>query len=150
MYRVALRILGSPSEAEDAVQESFARAYDALSAGKYDEQYKMEAWLVTITTRVAIDMLRSRDVRARVASPMDPADVSLPGATDEQLAAIVDLANWMDGLPPDQRAAVVLKYIEGMSSAEVGEVLGVSEGAIEQRLFRARATLKKRMGEDGS
>jgi RNA polymerase sigma-70 factor (ECF subfamily) len=51
-------------------------------------------------------------------------------------------------LSPDQRAAVVLKELEGLTSAEVGLALGVSEGAIEQRLLRARAVLKRRMGNE--
>jgi RNA polymerase sigma-70 factor (ECF subfamily) len=50
----------------------------------------------------------------------------------------------IDTLPPDQQAALVLKVLEGRSSAEIGEILGCSEGAVEQKLVRARSALRER------
>lgn len=149
LYRVAARMLGDTPDAEDAVQEAFIRAYDALRSGRYDERMKMEAWLVTIVTRVAIDALRSRKGRPEA----DEAAVSsAPGRAggDDAAVAMIELARWVDGLPPDQRAAVVLRFMEGMTSAEVAAALGISEGAVEQRILRARATLRKRMEPDES
>lgn len=143
LYRVAVRITGSAADAEDAVQEAFARAFDALKAGRYDERLRMEAWLVTIVTRVCIDSLRARRENGELAP--EAAAVGLP---EEQRLALVELSRWMEGLPPDQRAAVVLKFMEEMTSAEVAAALGVSEGAVEQRILRARAMLRKRMGSD--
>jgi len=145
LYRVALRILGSGADAEDAVQEAFARAFDALKAGRYDERMRMEAWLVTIVTRVCIDSLRGRRAKDEVGAETSAAT----GLPEEQRLALVELSRWMEGLPPDQRAAVVLKFMEEMTSAEVAAALGVSEGAVEQRILRARAMLRKRMGSDG-
>jgi len=149
LFRVAMRLLANRAEAEDAVQDGCLRAYDAIQAGRYDDRGRMETWLVTIITRVAMDMLRRRAARAPVHAPVDPADVAWPGATEEQIVAILELDRWLDALPPDQRAAVVLKELEGFTSAEVGQALGVSEGAIEQRLLRARATMKRRMSDEG-
>lgn len=142
LYRLALRLLGVAADAEDAVQEGYARAYDALVAGRYDEREKLEGWLVAIVTRVSIDMLRSRKPRV----PDDTlVDTPASGPDEDSLASARDLSRMLDDLPPDQRAAVVLKMVEGMTSAEVGRALGVSEGAVEQRLLRARATLRKKV-----
>lgn len=149
LFRAAMRLLANRAEAEDAVQEGCLRAHDAIQAGRYDDRGRMETWLVTIITRVAMDMLRSRKARAPVLSSDDPSEVAWPGATEEQIVAIIELDRWLGALPPDQRAAVVLKELEGLTSAEVGLALGVSEGAIEQRLLRARATMKRRMKDEG-
>ncbi len=145
LYRAAFRLLGRRAEAEDAVQEAFLRALRALSTGRYEERLRMEAWLVTIVTRVAIDQRRSEKVRAAE----DLRDEIEEGTSEgEQLARALELGRWLDALPVDQREAVVLKYLEGLTSAEVALALGVSEGAIEQRLLRARATLKRRLVDD--
>jgi RNA polymerase sigma-70 factor (ECF subfamily) len=148
LFRAAMRLLGRRAEAEDAVQEAFVRALRALQAGRYEERLRLEAWLVTIVTRVAIDMRRRE--RRRPTTEAEEAAVHDGGAGGERLARALELARWLDALPPEQREAVVLKYFEGFTSAEVGVALGVSEGAIEQRLLRARATLRRRLDDDGS
>lgn len=148
LFRVAMRLLGRRAEAEDAVQEGSLRAYDAILSGRYDDRLAMESWLVAIVSRVAIDMLRRRKVRAETESGVDPASVRWDTATDAQVGAAMELGRWLADLPVDQRAAVVLKYLEGMTSREAALVLGVSEGAIEQRLLRARARLMGRERDD--
>lgn len=150
LFRVAARLLCRREEARDAVQEALLRAFDALRAGRYDERLRMEAWLVTIVTRVSLDMLRSRKVRAPLVSDVDPAEIAWPEATSEQLSALVDLEHFLSNLPPDQRVAIILRFFEGMTCAEIAQALGTSEGAIEQRLVRARATLRRRMDENGT
>jgi RNA polymerase sigma-70 factor (ECF subfamily) len=89
--------------------------------------------------------LDARRKRKRDASePLDDAAIGERGSTAEEVVALRELAAWLDELPDDQRTALLLKSVEGMSSAEVAEVLGCSEGAVEQRLVRARATLRER------
>ncbi len=141
LYRVALRILADAADAEDAVQEAYLRAFDAICGGRYDERTRIEAWLVTIVSRVAIDALRSRKVRALESESLPPGP---PEMGEDQLCALVELEQRLSDLSPEQRVLVVLKFMEGLTSAEVGDVLGISEGAVEQRLLRARATLKRR------
>ncbi|MFO0611818.1 MAG: sigma-70 family RNA polymerase sigma factor [Polyangiaceae bacterium] len=145
LFRVALRLLGRRAEAEDAVQEGALKAFDAIASGRYDDRLAMESWLVAIVSRVAIDMLRRRKVRGEADAAIDPESVRWDTATDDQVGAAIEIGRWLAALPIDQRAAVVLKYFEGMTSREAAEVLGVSEGAVEQRLLRARAKL---MGKD--
>ena len=62
----------------------------------------------------------------------------------EARVALAELSDWLRELPPEQRVAITLTAIEGRTSAEAAEILGVSEGAIEQRLVRARSTLRER------
>jgi len=140
LVRLAARIMGDLAEAEDVVQESYMKAYRALLEGRFDERSKPETWLYSIVTHAAIDALRSRKRRptpARVSSEMVSAESA------EAWMALRELADWLEVLPSEQRAAVVLQSIEGCSSAEAAEILGCSEGALEQRLVRARATLRK-------
>lgn len=140
LYRVALRILGRASDAEDAVQEAYLRAFDALLDGNYDERLRLEAWLIAIVSRIAIDMLRKRSVRDKSALDF----VAAAGLSEETLTGVLEVGRWLDELPPDQRAAVVLRFFEEMTNAEVADALGVSEGAVEQRIIRARASLRRR------
>jgi RNA polymerase sigma-70 factor (ECF subfamily) len=68
-------------------------------------------------------------------------------STAEGRLALTELSGWLGDLPSDQQAALVLKAVEGRESAEIAEILGCSEGAVEQRLVRARATLRQRRNQ---
>ncbi|MHB8879327.1 MAG: RNA polymerase sigma factor [Myxococcaceae bacterium] len=147
MYRLAARLTGDPHEAEDVLQEGYARAYDAVRTGHFDGRASVQTWLYRIITNSALDSIRSRRRRDRAPAP----------ATEERhdgvrqmdsTVALRELAQWMDELPTEQRAVLVLKELEGLTSARVAEVLGISEGAVEQRLVRARVTLRERSERD--
>lgn len=138
-------MLGSVVEAEDVVQEAYVKAYRALSAGDFDGRANVSTWLYRVVANQAIDALRGRARRPR---PTDTADESTSDlASAEQKFALAELSDWMGDLPPDQRAALVLKAVEGLTSPEIAEILRCSEGAVEQRLVRARAALRKRSEE---
>ncbi len=142
LVRLAARMLGNVVDAEDVVQEAYVKAYRALVTGEFDGRANVSTWLYRIVTNQAIDAMRSRARRPR---PTDTADESISDlASAEQNFVLTELADWMSELPPDQRAALVLKAVEGMTSPEIAEVLQCSEGAVEQRLVRARAALRKR------
>lgn len=144
LFRLAARIMGNEQEAEDVLQESYIRAWDALERGRFERRAQLDTWLYRIVTNCALDALRSRRRRSRGAVPLE-ADVEAGGPRTDVGAALRELSGWLDELPGDQRAAIVLKEMEGMTSAEIGGVLGCSEGAVEQKLVRARATLRGRM-----
>jgi RNA polymerase sigma factor (sigma-70 family) len=114
------RLLGR-ADAEDAFQETFLRAlrgYPALRHARH-----LRAWVFTIATRIAID--ERRRTRAVPAAVLDvPADDARP--------AYAELADLADGLPPKERAAVVLRYGYDLSYADIGEALGSSEEAARQ------------------
>jgi RNA polymerase sigma-70 factor (ECF subfamily) len=142
LIRLGARMLGSVADAEDVVQEAYVKAYRALTTGEFDGRANVSTWLYRIVTNQAIDAMRSRVRRPK---PTDTADESISDlASAEQKLALAELEDWLGDLPPDQRAALVMKSIEGMTSPEIAEIMQCSEGAVEQRLVRARAALRKR------
>jgi RNA polymerase sigma-70 factor (ECF subfamily) len=142
LVRLAARMLGNVVDAEDVVQEAYVKAYRALSTGEFDGRANVSTWLYRIVTNQAIDAMRGR---ARRPKATDTADETMSDlASAEQKLALAELSDWMSDLPADQRAALVLKAVEGLTSPEIADVLQCSEGAVEQRLVRARAALRKR------
>jgi RNA polymerase sigma factor (sigma-70 family) len=107
--------------AEDAFQETFIRAlraYDRLEHGDH-----LRAWVLTIASRIAID-----DVRRRKPTEELPDDIW----HEDARPAFEELAPLTDGLPPKERAAVVLRYGYGLDYDEIGAVIGSSEQAARQ------------------
>ena len=101
-----------------------------------------ETWLYRIVTNGSIDALRKR-ARRKLTSD-EAVDPGFDGvASAEARLALVEIEDWLGQLPPDQRATVTLKALEGLTSSEVAKIMECSEGAVEQRLVRARATLRK-------
>lgn len=134
LYRAALAILGSPQEAEDAVQDAFI---------KYLEKAPKElehpgAWLM----RVLVNGCKSR-LRApgRRNLPLLE-ELSAPGPEErEELEELFSL-------PPKDRAVIHLFHYEGYSTAEIAAITGEKEGTVRSRLSRARGKLKKLLEED--
>jgi RNA polymerase sigma-70 factor (ECF subfamily) len=149
VYPMAVRLTGSRAEADDLLQECFARACLALADGKIgDGVVAPLIWFRRIVANAAIDLLRRRKLERRTPQALAfEADRTGVHGGDERLA-LAELERWMAELPEDQRLALVLKEVEGMSVREIAELLETSEGAIEQRLVRARATLRQRRGTD--
>ncbi len=142
------RMMGELAEAEDVLQEAYLKAYRALLDGTFDERSKLSTWLYQVAARTAIDALRRRVAR-RASDNVDIEEAEVATVENaEAEVALRELSTWLDDLPPEQRAALVLKTIEGLSTREVAEVLDCSEGAVEQRLVRARTTLRRRRGDD--
>ncbi|MGC5166197.1 sigma-70 family RNA polymerase sigma factor [Luteimicrobium sp. DT211] len=149
---VAYRMLGSLSEADDAVQEAWLR----YARSDTDEVANLRAWLTTVVSRVCLDMLRSRASRRE-----DPLDVHvpdpvvrpLPGAHDgapdgpEDQALLSDsvglaLLVVLDTLSPSERLAFVLHDVFAVPFDEIGVVLERSPGAAKQLASRARGRLR--------
>jgi RNA polymerase sigma-70 factor (ECF subfamily) len=146
LVRLSARMLGNMADAEDVVQEAYVKAYRSLLDGQFDRRSKVETWLYRIVVNAAIDARRKR---ARRETSLEMAQ-DMAAAADspiEARLALVEIADWLGALPPDQQAALVLKVVEGRESAEIAEILGCSEGAVEQRLVRARAALRQRRSD---
>lgn len=146
LVRMAARMVGNLAEAEDVVQEAYVKAYRAIVAGQFDQRAKVETWLYRIVVHAAIDSSRQRRGRAR---RDDEAATDLRYEPFEQLEArhaLGEIAELLSGLPEEQRTALVLRTLEGLSSKEVAHILECSEGAVEQRLVRARQTLREKRG----
>lgn len=144
MYRLAARLVGDLAEAEDALQEAFVDAFRALRERRYDGRSKVETWLYRIVTNACLDALRRR----RETSQEEPREPRFDGlVTAEARVALGELDSLLADLPPQERAALVLVAVEGLSAKEAATALSCSEGAVEQRLVRARAALRARQGE---
>lgn len=149
VYNLAYRMLGERTEAEDAAQEAFLRAYRYLD--RYDQDRPFKTWLLSITSNYCIDRLRRRRLTwLSIDEPLPPhpalaSDAPLPEASaidGERDAAIQEL---LSELSPDYRAVVVLRYWYDCSYTEIAEVTGTTESAVKSRLFRARRALAERI-----
>lgn len=143
LYRLAWRMTGSPSEAEDVLQEAYLRAHLALSDGRFDGRAALATWLYRVTANAALDALRRRRRRGILSEVYRLTASEVPERT-EASAELTQTAALLATLPPEQAAALILTQVEGLSNAEAAGALGCSEGAIEQRLIRARAALRRR------
>ena len=151
LLQVGLRILGDASEAEDVVQEAYVKAHRALVEGEFDARSAITTWLYRIVTHAAIDAARRGKRIARLCRSAIDA-ITIPRPDPDSHVELKQLAEWLHRLPKDQHAALLLKVVEGLSTGEVAAVLECSEGAVEQRLVRARATLREwsDFGREGS
>ncbi len=138
---LAYRLLGDPVRMDDALQETYVKAYRALPEFRRDAA--VGTWLYRIAYNCCLDLLR-REERHRT-TPLEAMDdaASDPAAEPGRLVAErTDLARALDALPPDQRVAVLLVDGEGFDYAAAAEVLGVAPGTVASRLSRARAALR--------
>jgi RNA polymerase sigma-70 factor (ECF subfamily) len=152
------RMLGSPFEAEDAVQETFVRAWRAYDG--FEGRASLRSWLYRIATNVCLDMLNGRERRAR---PMDlgpaqePVEANLntmPEATwiqpapdpavvtEERETTRLAIIAALQHLPPRQRAVLILCEVLRWRASEVAELLETSVASVNSALQRARATLE--------
>jgi len=141
LWRVALRTLGDPDDAADAVQDALLSAYRA--AGSFRGDSAVTTWLHRIVVNAALDVARrrgKRDAAPLSAVANEPVDRAASGVYDD-----ADTASAVIGalrqLPLEQAAALVLVDIEGFSVHDAAEVLQVPEGTVKSRCARARARL---------
>lgn len=129
----AQRRLGNRDDAEDAVAEVFGVAYNNLNRCPAPEWER--AWLFGIARNKVADTLRKRQKRAEI--PLD--------AVAEHTATLPDTALhlFLETLRPEWREVLLLKYVEGLSLAEIGRMLGKSEKAVSSMLQRARAAAQE-------
>lgn len=148
---LAFRLLGDRDQMDDALQEAYLRAYKALPS--FRNEAAAATWLHRITYNVCIDSLRERrrtvDRLGGVGSLQALADHGVePWAENDPTdpAAVVErrgeLEAALTGLPPDQRAAVLLVDAIGYDYATAANILGVREGTVASRLHTARALLR--------
>ena len=125
--------------AEDAVQQTFVNAYEAIR--RDDAVLRLKPWLYRIAHNASLNALRDRALRD------EPLEAGSPGAEPpevalerrERLRSVIDS---MQGLPARQRDALLLRELEGRSYEEIAAALGIGDGAVRQLLHRARNTLR--------
>ena len=139
MYSLALRIMGSASDAEDVVQESFIKAFGAL--GSFGSRSSLATWLYRITYTTAVSALRrKRDCALFEEGRYDAPDGDIDGAITEQ--RIAQMTRAIESLPAGEQALIHLHYTDGLSLAACAEVMGSTEGALKTRLSRIRSKLR--------
>jgi RNA polymerase sigma-70 factor (ECF subfamily) len=153
LYGLALRLLGDPAAAEDVVQEAFLKLM--ANAGAIEGRSRLATWLYRVAYNASIDRLRSQRREVPVPDDADEAAVPMPSVLvdfrlspetalhDAQLRGALDAA--VADLPPTLRAAFLLRDVEGLSTADAAEALGISEANLKVRLHRARLQLRERL-----
>lgn len=144
MERTALAILQDPRDAEEAVQEAFIRVIENFSKIYEIPCKNLGAWLVTIVRNEAITMLRRR--RDHLPLDEDWAGFERQARDAPDYASLVAL---FARLPETYRAAPEMKLLLGYSGAEIARRLGLTESAVNTRISRGRALLRKIFEEEG-
>lgn len=157
VYRLGLKMLGNPQDAEDVLQETFLKALRALK--KFDGRSALSTWLYRIATNEALMMLRRNK---QVIVSLDE-----PSEKDDQESEPMQIVDWcclpenellsaearvrmdmaIEMLPHNLRVVFLLRDIEGLSTEEAGAVLDLSETAVKTRLSRARMRLRALLTE---
>jgi RNA polymerase sigma-70 factor (ECF subfamily) len=145
VYRLAYRLSGNRSDAEDLTQETFVRVFRSLAdytPGTF------EGWLHRITTNLFLDMVRRRqkirfDALAEDASERLASDEPGPERAYEQNNLDPEIQRALDALPADFRAAVVLCDLEGLTYEEIALTLDIKVGTVRSRIHRGRVLLRE-------
>lgn len=144
VFALLSRMLGRGPEVEDLAQETFVRAYRAFPGFDPAGAAKPSTWLLTIATRLALDARKKKKLDS---GSIDDAEAASTGSTPElslerrQLGRAIAEAAAL--LPDDQRAALVLAEIHGLSILEISGVLEIPENTAKTRLFRAREKMRE-------
>ena len=153
IYRLGLRMLDDPQDAEDVLQETFIKAFRHL--GGFDGRSSLSTWLYRIATNEALMLLRRRKHPS--------ISIDEPLETDTEIEEPVQIVDWccmpetelmssearaymdkaVEQLQPALRAVFLLRDIEGLSTEETSQVLDLSEAAVKTRLSRARMRLRE-------
>jgi len=139
-YPRLLRVLSSADlSADDALQEAFAKA--ALSWARISTYEDPAGWVRHVAVRRLLDERRSARRKHAAIERLDA--LSHRDAADQDAA--IDLADAIGALPTQQRVALSLFYLGGLTSTETGEAMGISAGAVRFHLHEARARLRERL-----
>lgn len=149
LYRHVLRIVGTTSDAEDVVQDALLSAWKSLAAFQGGS---FRAWVFRIATNRAIDVIRARRRRGELPlEPPDDAEVEwaepaaqgtdlLEIASRGEALAVVEEA--LQQVPAEQRAALLLRDIEGFSYEEIAHITAAEVGTVKSRIHRARTAVR--------
>ena len=156
IYALAYRVIGREEDARDVAQETFLRAFRALSGFK--GQAKFSSWLYRITLNLCRDWIR-RERRAPVAQAPEGVDLIELASEAEPVESIEDLvarrelgravAKAMALLPEEQRTAIVLKEYHGLTFQEIADLLDCPLSTVKTRLYQGLGVLRKQLAHAG-
>src|SRR5580698_8243669 len=159
VLRLASNLLRSPDEARDVYQEAFLRVYRNLHQFRFDCSF--HTWLYRIVTNICLDQLRKRKVRKEESAVVETADGPvdrMDGFEEDGVDANPERTMWnrqlkgkiesaIDDLTPRERMVFELRHYQGMRLRAIGEMLGTSEEAAKNCLFRATQKMRSVLGE---
>ena len=145
VYNLCARMLGDPTEAEDAAQEVFVRAYTQLKS--YTPGRKFSTWILSIASHYCIDLLRRRkpsvDLETiafwKQSDQPEPEERALTGEVRDEVREL------LNKLPDKYRGVTILRYWNDLSYDEIAQATGLSVATVKTRLFRARELLAKEL-----
>ncbi|KPI07509.1 RNA polymerase, sigma-24 subunit, RpoE, ECF subfamily [Actinobacteria bacterium OK074] len=147
LIRLATRLLGNRTEAEDAVQDAFISAWRTLP--EFQGRSAFGTWIYRIVTNRCLNVLRAR----RPVAPLEAAGevaaaeyTTSPARITEGRDAVRELREALDLLSAEQRACWVLRELDGRSYEFVADAVGISQEAVRARVFRARRCLTQALG----
>src|SRR5271170_2280082 len=159
VLRIALNLLRSPEDARDVYQEAFLRVYRNLNNFRFDCSF--HTWLYRIVTNICLDHLRKRKVRREEPAVVDTPEGPLDRMNDfpeEAAHADPERSLWnvqigqriegaLGGLTPRERMVFELRHYQGLRLRNIGEILGTSEEAAKNCLFRATQKMRAVLGD---
>lgn len=159
VLRIAMNLLRSPEDARDVYQEAFLRVYRNLQSFRFDCAF--HTWLYRIVTNICLDHLRKRKVRREEPSTMETGDGVIDrmdnvqeeashadperNLLNMQLGQKINSA--LEDLTPRERMVFELRHYQGLRLRNIGEMLGTSEEAAKNCLFRATQKMRAMLGE---
>ena len=146
IHALCRRMTGNDADAADAAQDALVAVVRGLH--RFDGRSRFSTWVYRVTVNTCLDELRRRRRRPEPRDLDSPAFSTAAAATavDGTVADRVDVDAALRALPPDFRAAVVLRDLCGLDYAEIAEVLAVPPGTVRSRIARGRAALADRLG----
>jgi RNA polymerase sigma-70 factor (ECF subfamily) len=146
VYSVALRYSGDAETAQDIAQDTFVKLFAAIGGFRGDSSF--DSWLYRMVVNSCFDhKRRTRRFLPMIAGVFDllraPGATALDDVLREEMSDRVRAV--VDGLPPEQRMVIVLRYTQGLSYEEIGEAMGCSAGTVASRLNRVHKVLSRRL-----
>jgi RNA polymerase sigma-70 factor, ECF subfamily len=159
VLRLAMNLLRSPEDARDVYQEAFLRVYRNLHAFRFDCSF--HTWLYRIVTNICLDQLRKRKVRKEESATIETAEGPLDRMESfEEEAAHADpersmwnrqlksrIESALEDLTPRERMVFELRHYQGLRLRNIGEMLGTTEEAAKNCLFRATQKMRAALGD---
>ena len=141
LFGLCVRLLGNRADAEDALQEAFAKVVD--SRDSFLPERRFRSWIFTIVRFTCMDRLRVAKTERRFLQRMDASPRAEPH--ESEMLARTDVNRLLMELPIDQREVLVLHRLHGFSQAEIAEMLDGTEAGVRQKSYRALKALRTRV-----
>jgi len=159
VLRLAMNLLRSPEDARDVYQEAFLRVYRNLHSFRFDCSF--QTWLYRIVTNICLDQLRKRKVRKEESSVVETSDGAIDrmeGFEEDAAEADPERSMWnrqlkdriedaLRDLTPRERMVFELRHYQGLRLRNIGEMLGTTEEAAKNCLFRATQKMRSVLGD---